>query len=113
MKQFAFVFRGGGRELSETEAAQRTKEIGQWARSFMASGSEFDARVFRGDKYHVTQDDSAEITSATEQPVIAINFITANDLEDAVRIAQTHPGLRYGSSIEVSEWFSPLAASGT
>ena len=108
MKQFVFVFRGG-RELTEIEAAQRTKDVGEWARASMASGSGLDPRVFRGDKYLVNEDSAAQVLSADDRSAIALNFITASDLDEAVRIAKTHPGLRYGVSLEVSEWFSPLA----
>jgi hypothetical protein len=45
-----------------------------------------------------------------ERPVIALNFIAAEDFDDAVRIAKTHPGLRYGVNIEVRPWKDPRAS---
>jgi hypothetical protein len=39
--------------------------------------------------------------------VIGFNFIEAKDFGEAVQVAQTHPGLRYGVSIEVRPWTDP------
>jgi len=41
--------------------------------------------------------------------VIALNFIEAADFAEAVKIAKTHPGLRYGVHIEVRPWTDPRA----
>jgi len=41
--------------------------------------------------------------------VIVFNFIEAADFSEAVTIAKTHPGLRYGVSIEVRPWSDPRA----
>jgi hypothetical protein len=34
-------------------------------------------------------------------------FLTAKDFDDAVRIAKTHPGVRFGTHIEVRAWTAP------
>jgi hypothetical protein len=45
--------------------------------------------------------------STGEGAVIALNFIQAADFSEAVAIAKTHPGLRYGIDIEVRPWTDP------
>jgi hypothetical protein len=39
--------------------------------------------------------------------MIAISFLEASDFNEAVGIAKTHPGTRYGLCIEVRAWTSP------
>jgi uncharacterized protein len=86
MKQFAFFFRQS-RQLSEAEQKQRSSEVvvSEEARSATATNS--------------------------SGSLVAINFLEARDYEEAVNIAKTHPGLRYGVSIEVRPWTNPLAAT--
>jgi hypothetical protein len=47
------------------------------------------------------------VISRGEGRVLAFNFIEADEMAEAVKIANTHPGLRYGVTIEVRPWTDP------
>jgi hypothetical protein len=103
---FVFIFRQGSSSLTEEEQKRRTEEVRDWATQHIKDGHGLDPRVLDNESLrlgdHATHAD-------TEGQVIALNFIEATDFEDAVRIAKTHPGLRYGVRIEVRPWRDPRA----
>jgi hypothetical protein len=104
---FVFIFRQGHKILSEEEQKRRTEEVRAWALQRIKDGSGLEPRVL-GDQ-SIRLGDSAG--AASDGVVIALNFIQATDFDEAVNIAKTHPGLRYGVSIEVRPWSDPRAAS--
>jgi hypothetical protein len=105
---FVFIFRQGRKPLSEDEQKRRTEEVRAWALQQIKDGRGLEPRVL-GDQ-SIRLGDSAGATS--DGAVIALNFIQATDFDEAVNIAKTHPGLRYGVSIEVRTWTDPRAVSG-
>jgi hypothetical protein len=105
---FVFIFRQGSRKLSEEEQKRRTEEVRAWALEQLKDGRNFDPRVL-GDESYRLEDGTAGANS--DGPVIAFNFIEANDFSEAVELAKTHPGLRYGVRIEVRPWADPRAAT--
>src|SRR4030095_2942473 len=105
---FVFIFRQGHKTLSEDEQKRRTEEVRVWALQQIKDGRGLEPRVL-GDQ-SIRLGDSAGAVS--DGVVIALNFIQATDFDEAVNIAKTHPGLRYGVSIEVRPWTDPRAASG-
>jgi hypothetical protein len=106
MGSFVFIFRQGGRKLSEAEQERRTEEVRAWAVQQLTNDRNFDPRVL-GDEGYQLEDDTP--TRKREGTVIAFNFIEAKDLSEAVELAKTHPGLRYGVRIEVRPWTDPRA----
>ena len=104
---FVFIFRQGHKTLSEEEQKRRTEEVRVWALQQIKDGRGLEPRVL-GDQ-SIRLGDSAG--AASSGSVIALNFIQATDFDEAVNIAKTHPGLRYGVSIEVRPWTDPRAAS--
>jgi hypothetical protein len=100
---FVFIFRQG-RKLTEEEQKRRTEEVSAWARQRLRDDSSFDPRVLGNESNRLG--DSA---STNDGAVIALNFIQAADFNEAVELAKTHPGLRYGVSIEVRPWRDPRA----
>lgn len=100
---FVFIFRQG-RKLTEEEQKRRTEEVSAWARQRLNDDPSFDPRVL-GEESSRVGDSVPTIDGA----VIALNFIQAADFNEAVVIAKTHPGLRYGVSIEVRPWRDPRA----
>ena len=100
---FVLIFRKEQRELSHEEQQQRTEEVRAWVMQQIKDGRNLEPRVL-GDESH-SFGESANI----DKPVIALNFIEATDFSEAVKIAKTHPGLRYGVHIEVRPWTDPRA----
>jgi len=102
MKHFALLYREGARPLSPVEQKRRAEEVRAWAVRTNKQGHQLDSRIFQKDGHTL-----ARARSGKNAPVIAVTFLDARDLEEAVRIAQTHPGLQYGVTIEVREWTAP------
>lgn len=102
MQQFVFIFRQGTRKLSSEELHQRDGEIRAWATQLIQEGYTFDPRVLSQESYRIPAEDSS-----AERPIINLLFLTAKDFDDAVRIAKTHPGAHYGTTIEVRAWKPP------
>src|SRR5882757_1246249 len=108
MKQFIFIFRQGNRLLSPEEQKQRADEVRAWALAQIKEGRKLDPRILGGECYRVTPDGgSAPTPPISDGSVIAITFLEARDFSEAVAIAKTHPGPRYGVAVEVREWSPP------
>ena len=104
---FVFIFRqGSSGNLTDEEQKRRTEEVRDWATQHIKDGHGLDPRVLDNESRHLGDDATH---SESDGPVIALNFIEATDFEDAVRMAKTHPGLRYGVRIEVRPWRDPRA----
>jgi hypothetical protein len=100
---FVFIFRKGNRTLSEEEQKRRTEEVRAWALQEVKA-HDLEPRVLGDESLYLG--DSVR-GSDGEPTVIALNFIKAEDFDEAVKIAKSHPGLRYGVSIEVRPWIDP------
>ncbi len=111
MIQFAFFFRQS-RQLSDAEQKQRSAEVVAWVKQQIAEGHKLEPRVL-GQEHElvVSGEDRSAPSTNSAGALVAINFLEAKGFEEAVRIAKTHPGLRYGVSIEVRPWTNPLAAT--
>jgi hypothetical protein len=100
---FVFIFRKGNRILSEEEQKRRTEEVRAWALQ-EGKAHDLEPRVLGDESLYLGDGDK---NLKGEGTVIALNFIRATDLDEAVKIAKSHPGLRYGVSIEVRPWTDP------
>jgi hypothetical protein len=110
MKKFAFFFRQS-RQLSEAEQKQRTAEVVGWMKQQIAEGRKLEPRVLDPEHESVISEEHRDDVQPIAEAHWSINFLEAKDFEEAVEIATTHPGLRYGVSIEVRPWTNPLAAT--
>jgi hypothetical protein len=114
MKPFVFIFRQGDRALSDEELSRRTEEARAWALSRLAKGQRLDPRIMTPEYCRVSAgEESRELPLSADTPPTAMLFLEAADAAEAVAMAKTHPGLRYGASIEVRAWISPLPPAGT
>jgi hypothetical protein len=102
-QQFVFLFRRGSRTLSAEEQSQLSLEIRTWAKQWIDEGYRLDPRALSQESFWVTPDDAG----MGERPVTNLLFLTAKDFDDAVRVAKSHPGARYGTEIEVRAWAPP------
>ncbi len=110
MKQtFVLIFRQGARSLNAEEQKQRIEEVREWAIRHVGNGSRLDPRVL-GNESRLLGDTAIRADGA--EAVIALNFLEAEGLKEATEVAQSHPGLKYGVSIEVRPWSDPRARVG-
>jgi hypothetical protein len=107
MQQFVLIFRqGSGAKPSREEQSKRSAEIRAWAKKWTEEGYTFDPRALSQEAYEIAPE--GESDGATGRQVINLLFLTAKDFEDAVRIAKSHPGTRFGTFIEVRAWTPPV-----
>jgi hypothetical protein len=104
---FVFIFRQGARRLSEEEQKSRTAEVRSWALQQIENGRDLDPRILNDESYRLGE---GTPNGDLAGRVIALNFIDLNDFNEAVQIAKSHPGLRYGVNIEVRPWKDPRSS---
>jgi hypothetical protein len=106
MKQFVLIFRQGSTgPVSPEERAKRSAEILTWARKWIGEGYSFDPRQLGQESYRIAPDGEGD--GSGERSVVNLLFLNAKDFDDAVRIAKTHPGVHFGTHIEVRAWTAP------
>jgi hypothetical protein len=105
-RSFVFIFRQGSRKLTEEEQKHRTEEVREWALQQVKDGRGLDPRILGEESLRLGD---ASTVAINDRSVIALNFIEATDFSEAVNIAESHPGLRYGVNIEVRPWIDPRA----
>ncbi len=106
MNSFVIIFRQGPRTLSEAELKQRSEETSAWARQHNAAGHQLDPHILTPERAQRGPQDPA---AAQAWPVTALLFLEARDLDEAARVAEAHPALRYGANVEVRPWAPPPA----
>ena len=105
MKQFVFIFRQGAKKLSQEELSRRNDEIRSWAISLTKEGYKLDPRALSQETYRIAPE--GESGANGERLVTNLLFLEASDFDEAVKIAKSHPGTRYGGNIEVRAWALP------
>lgn len=108
MKQFVLFYRQGPIQLSEADQKRRLAEVREWAQKINHEGRKLDGRILSAERKQIAPAAGADQkVQNDDQSLIAITFLEARDFAEAVTVAQTHPGLHYGVSIEVREWTPP------
>jgi hypothetical protein len=113
MKHYALVFYPP-RTLTPGELKQRQIEILEWAKDVKSMGIDLDPRAFGSPLARLTPSGGEAAASADEGAGSAftnIVFFDSASEEQAMHVAKMHPGLRYGTTIEVREWTPPRAAT--
>lgn len=110
MKPYVLIFRQGARPLNDEERKEISAQMPAWATKQSDAGRKFEPRILAPTPGEMVTHGTTTAPTV-ERPVTALLFIEAENLEDAVKTARTHPGLPYGVSIEVREWSSPAAAA--
>ena len=109
MKYFVLLFRQRPSiKLSAAEQKRRAEEVGAWAIRQHAEGLKLDPRLLAGESHRVNPYGQQAKVANDEGVVVAITFLEARDFAEAVGITESHPGPRYGVSVEVREWTSPV-----
>jgi len=110
MKQFVFLFRLSARQLSEADQKRRAEEVRAWALRQIKEGRKLDPRILGAENYLIRSDgEGSPVIEPGDGSLAAITFLEASDFTEAVKLAETHPSLRYGGGIEVREWGPPPA----
>jgi hypothetical protein len=114
MKHYALIFHiNATRTLTPKEHEQRQVEIAAWAKQVTDMGIKLDPRALgetaanfslEGDKI-VSHEGSGDPTFRN------LVFFDSASRDQAVNIARIHPGLHYGSTVEVREWADPRQAA--
>src|SRR5262245_28032765 len=110
MKQFVFLFRLSAKQLSEADQKRRAEEVRAWAIRQNKEGRKLDPRILGAENHLISSDSKGNpVIESGDGSLAAITFFEASDFTEAVKIAETHPSLHYGGSIEICEWTPPPA----
>ena len=111
MKHYALIFYPS-RTLTPEELTQRQVEILEWVKNVTSMGVDLDPRSFGSPLARLAPagGEAASGNNATGTAFANIVFFDSASEEQAMHIAKTHPGLRYGATIEVREWTPPRPA---
>jgi hypothetical protein len=98
MNEFAFIFRAT-RPVPPDDLPRRNAAARDWAIARRNEGTLVRASPLADDGLWVAQDSVTPMADA--RPVAAVLVIQAPNLESAVALAKGHPGLAFGTQIEV------------
>ena len=98
MREFAFLFRAT-RPVAPEDLPRRNTAARDWALARRDEGSLSSASPLEDESVTIAAEGVSRPADA--QPVAAVLVIRAHDLEAAVTLARTHPGLAFGTQIEV------------
>lgn len=108
MKPFVIIFRQGGQSLTDADLKKRSEETRAWAQHQNATGHKLEPRILAPESQWCSPDGNSDSTATLAAgPLTALLFLEADDLDQAVDIARSHPGFRYGASVEIRPWGSP------
>ena len=108
MKHYVLIFHST-RALSPEEIKQRGADIAAWVKEVTDMGVTLDPRTLEETLANFSAEGNRIVShEGPSDPTFRnlVFFDTASS-EQAVTIARTHPGLRYGATVEVREWTSP------
>jgi len=103
--QYAFLLRRGTRPVTEEESERRSQEVRTWASGHYQAGKLVLARVLADEARSTTG-------QVNDDSVGAVLFFQAEDIESALALANTWPGIAYGGSVEVRPSTDPTANAG-
>jgi hypothetical protein len=98
MAQFAFLFRPT-RAVAPADLPVRNAAARDWALMRRREGSLQAANLLEDSGFTVTQQGTGPVVH--EHALVSVLIIQAKDLESAVALAKGHPGLAFGTEIEV------------
>ncbi len=108
MKTFVLIFRQNpARERTPAQNQRLAAEMPPWVQRQNSEQRKFDPRILTKESAHVGVEKDAG-TPPGSWPVSALLFIEASDLADATRVAESHPALKFGVSVEVRPWTAPV-----
>ncbi|WP_057970800.1 YciI family protein [Lysobacter antibioticus] len=109
MNTFVILFRRDRGSLSEAERLSLGRDIGAWARRHNEAGHQLAPRLLAPESRHIGPHRGT--VEADPLPITALLFLEARDLDEAARVAESHPGMRHGFTVEVRAWSAPNPTS--
>jgi hypothetical protein len=109
MNTYVILFRRGRAPLDDAEQQRLNQSIGPWAAAQNQAGHQLDPRLLAAENNH--RGPHAAAAQAEALPLTALLFLHARDLDEATRVAESHPGMDYGFSVEVRPWAAPQRAN--
>ncbi|MBS2014186.1 MAG: hypothetical protein JST00_14955 [Deltaproteobacteria bacterium] len=100
MKEFALLFRPT-RSVSAAEASARNAGAREWALAGVRDGRLRDAIPLEDEGLVVTREGTEP--SPRTPTIAAVLLLRAESMAQAVEMVREHPGLAYGSEIEIRE----------
>jgi hypothetical protein len=107
MQTFVLIFHQGSPAPTAEERQRVTGDVVAWADKLNAEGHKLDPRILRQEGAIRGENGSARLPSGA-RPITALLFLEARDLEEAIRIAESHPALRNRAVVEVRQWDPPV-----
>lgn len=107
MKTFVIIFRQIPPAPSPEERQRIASDVVEWAQGVNAKGHKLDPRILAPEGFVRGEKESTSLP-ADELPVTALLFLEAHDLDEATRIAQSHPALRNRAVVEARPWNPPV-----
>jgi hypothetical protein len=98
MPEFAFIFRPT-RPIAPSDLPGRNAAARDWALALQRDGKLHGANPLEDDGFKVTDAGVAPISR--EGAVASVLIVEAENLESALALAKRHPGLGFGTEIEV------------
>jgi hypothetical protein len=98
MQEFALIFRPG-RAVDPADVPRRNTAAREWALALRREGTLHAASPLEDGGVTITQQGVGPVVH--ERAVASVLVVEARDLESAVALAKGHPGLAFGTEIEV------------
>ncbi len=114
MKHYALIFHtNSNRTLTPKEHQQRQVEIAAWAKQVTDMGVALDPRALgdTAETFSIEADTIISHDGSSDPTFRNLVFFDSASKDQALHIARTHPGLHYGSTVEVREWTDPRQAA--
>lgn len=107
MKTFVIIFRQRPPEPTPEERQRTSGDVVAWAQQLNASGHKLQPHILTPESA-VRGEEGVVSLPHGEWPITALLFLEASDLDEATRIAQSHPALRNRAAVEIRPWNPPV-----
>jgi len=109
--RYIFIIRSGTSELTPGEYKLRFEKLKIWSSLMRQQGRNPQAGALGDEMYLATPDTGKTPSPQTEPRASWFMFIDAADFSEAEKIANEHPDLQFGYSIEVRRWMTLLPSA--
>jgi hypothetical protein len=112
MPHYVMIFRTT-RPFTAEEQQTRSRDIQHWVAQVTSMSIALDPRNLGDTVANLPQGGGATVsqTDPTDRSLAILVYFDARDNAEALEVARTHPGPRYGATLELREWSAPAAAA--
>jgi len=109
---FVLIFRRKAGGLSLADQRKLTEQVGPWAAQQEAAGHHLDPHILGAQSLRIAPGHRRNLAPPSgDDKIGAIMFLEAKDFDEAVQVADSHPALEFGASVEVCPWSPPAAST--